>query len=126
MNVNHIYDLIPWDTLLQWAESVTFDADTVNPNFPKYKGWSEKAIFADYLMDYVEEGFNVEQNSYPKAISLKGRTLPDGNFIEIFKLYFDSSAGEEHPAGSPEYTQWQQRLEKTAEKLKDIFSAAGA
>lgn len=126
MKLNQIYDLIPWDTLRQWAKAVSFDAGIVNPKFPKYKGWSEKAIFADYLMDYVEEGFNVEQNSYPKAISLKGRLLPNGHFIEIFKLYFDSSAGEEHPAGSTGYTQWQQRLEEMAEKLKGTFPAAEA
>jgi len=126
MNLNDIYDLIPWETLKHWAKTVSFNGDIVNPNFPKYQGWSEKAIFADYLMDYVEEGFNVEQNSYPKAVSLKGRTLPNGSFIEIFKLFFDSSAGEEHPVGSPGYVQWQHRLEEVAGKLKESFSTSDA
>ena len=126
MNLNHIYDLIPWDILKQWAKSVSFDERIVNPNFPKYKDWSEKAIFTDYLMDYVEEGFNVENNSYPKAVSLKERALPNGSFVEIFKLYFDSSAGEEHPSGSPGYLQWQQRLEQMAEKLKESYPSTEA
>lgn len=121
MNLKDIYDLIPWDLLKEWARSVKFNEKIINPHFPKYQDWSEKAVFADYLMDYIDEGFNVENNSYPKAISLKGKFFPDSNFLEIYKLYFDSTREEEYHSDSPHYVQWQQRLEGIAESLKKTY-----
>ena len=118
MILRDIYDLISWDLLKEWARSVRFNENIINPHFPKYENWSEKAIYADYLMDYVDEGFNVENNSYPKAISLEAGDLSDVNFLEIYKLYFDSSFGEEYEFNSPQYIQWQNRLENMAENIR--------
>jgi hypothetical protein len=118
MNLKDIYELIPLDLLKEWAQAVKFNEEIINSQFPKYQNWSDKAVYADYLMDYVDEGFNVENNSYPKAVSLQGKKLPKGNFLEIYKLYFDSSSEEEYPSDSPHYIQWQKRLEQMAESLK--------
>ena len=121
MLLKDVYELIPWDVLKEWAESVKFDDDIINPNFPKYKNWSPKAIYADYLMDYVDEGFNAENMSYPKAIALKGEDIADPNFMEIYKLYFDSYLEEESKPDSLELKQWQQRLVGIAGVLKEAY-----
>ncbi len=119
MLLKDVYELIPWDVLKEWAESVKFDDDIINTNFPKYKNWSPKAIYADYLMDYVDEGFNAENMSYPKAIALKGKDIADLNFMEIYKLYFDSYLEDESKPGSRELKRWQQRLADVAGTLKE-------
>jgi len=121
MLLKDVYELIPWDVLKEWAQSVKFDDDIINPNFPKYKNWSRKAIYADYLMDYVDEGFNAENMSYPKAIALKGKDIADRNFMEIYKLYFNSYLEEESKPDSQALKQWQQRLTGVAAALKEAY-----
>lgn len=121
MLLKDVYELIPLDVLKKWAESVKFDDNIINPDFPKYKNWSPKAIYADYLMDYVDEGFNAENMSYPKAIALKGKDIVDKYFMEIYKLYFDSYLEDESKPGSQELKQWEKRLAGIADALKDAY-----
>jgi len=119
MLLKDVYELIPWDVLKKWAESVKFDDEIINPNFPKYKNWSPKAIYTDYLMDYIDEGFNAENMSYPKAIALKGEDIADRNFMEIYKLYFDSYLEEESKPDSQAFNQWQHKLAGVAGDIKE-------
>jgi hypothetical protein len=68
MEINDIYDLIPWEVLKGWADLVKFDETSVNPGFPKYRNWSPKAVYADYLMDFIDVS---RRRMYPMRISWK-------------------------------------------------------
>lgn len=121
MEINDIYDLIPWDVLKQWATSVHFDDTLINPDFPKYRNWSEKAIYADYLMDYTDEGFNFENVAYEKAERLREQDVTDKDFLEVYKLFFDSSIEEDDAPDSAERKAWEERLGKMAGYLKSKY-----
>ena len=123
MTLKEIYDLIPWDVLRGWAESVRFDEKIVNPNFPKYKGWSDKAVYADFLMDHLDEGFNFPNVSYVKAPALTEKNLSDKDLKEVYKLFFDSYRMEEYSPGSPGGVEWGKRLQETAEYFKNRYGA---
>ena len=123
MTLKDIYDLIPWDVLRRWAGSVRFDDKIVNSNFPKYENWSNKAVYADFLMDYVDEGFNFPNVSYVKAPALTEKNLSDKDFQEVYKLFFDSYRMEEHNPDSPAGLTWNKRLQDMAEYFRKRYGA---
>ena len=123
MEIKDVYDLIPWDVLRRWAASVHFNDTIINPNFPKYEGWSEKAVYADYLMDYADEGFTFENVAYEKAEHLREQDIPDEDFLEVYKLFFDSSIEEDDPPDSPERKAWEKRLEEMGQYFKGKYGA---
>ena len=104
MQINDIYELIPWETLKKWAETVKFNESIINTNFPKYENWSEKAVYADFLMDHIDEGLNYENIAYPKAGRIQAQDLTDSDFVETYKLYFDSCRAEENYANTDAQT----------------------
>jgi hypothetical protein len=122
MSINDIYDLIPWSVLRKWAALVKFDEEIVNPGFPKYKNWSPKAVYADYLMDFIDEGFDYgKRSAYIKVDRLKTNDVPDQDFLEIYKLFFDVPRLEESPLDSPLRKEWDDRLESMAKYLKNKY-----
>jgi len=122
MEINDIYDLIPWEVLRGWANLVKFAETSVNPGFPKYKPWSPKAVYADYLMDFIDEGFDFgKRSAYIKVDRLKAENVPDKDFLEIYKLFFDIPRLEESDPDSPVRQEWKSRLEKMAKYLKSKY-----
>jgi len=121
MQLTDVYELIPWSVLKEWAARVKFDESIIRPSFPKYRDRSKKAVFADYLMDHVDEGFNFANVSYPKADPIKGADLAGSELLEVYKLYFDSSRAEEEQPGSVFLAQWEKRLEESADRLKEKY-----
>lgn len=117
MQLNEVYELIPWEVLKKWANMVNFSEATVNTNFPKYKNWTKKAVFADFLMDHVDEGFNFKNVSYPKAAQLKGKDLADTDFVELYKVFFDSIRAEENESDDKFRKEWEQRLQVIADRF---------
>ncbi|TFG99270.1 MAG: hypothetical protein E4H13_09055 [Calditrichales bacterium] len=69
MKINDVYELIPWEVLRRWADRVKFNENIIHTDFPKYRNWTEKAVFTDFLLDHVDEGFN-----FCKRILCKGRS----------------------------------------------------
>ena len=121
MRINDVYDLIPWEILKKWAESVRFNESTTHSNFPKYENWSEKAVYADYLMDYIDEGFNYENIAYPKADPIEEQDLTDADFLETYKLFFDCSRAEESDQNPEAQTLWQKRLKQMSDHFKNKY-----
>ena len=124
MEMNDVYDSIPWDILKGWAASVKFDEELINPGFPKYQKWTQKAVYADYLMDFIDERFVYGTSAYIKAERLRADDVPDKDLLEVYKLFFDSSAAEDHLPDSPEQKEWIGRLEKMVKYLKERYSTA--
>ncbi|MEW6673343.1 MAG: hypothetical protein AB1427_16700 [Thermodesulfobacteriota bacterium] len=114
MKINEVYELLPWEVLRDWAKRVKFNETIVNANFPKYRDWSKKAVFADFLMDHVDEGFNFANVSYAKADPIRGEDLAGTDLLELYKLYFDSSRAEEEGADSQFRREWNNKLEDIA------------
>jgi len=121
MQINELYELIPWEILKKWAEAVSFDEKIISSNFPKYKDWSNKAVYADFLMDHVDEGFNYEDLAYPKADAIQEQDLKDRDFIDVYKLFFDSSRAEENFPGTEIRAEWEKRLQRMAEYFKTTY-----
>jgi hypothetical protein len=122
MEINDVYDLIPWEVLKGWAHLVKFDETIVNPGFPKYKEWSPKAVYADYLMDFIDEGFDFgKRSAYIKVDRLRAENVPDKDFLEIYKLFFDIPRLEESDPDSPLRQEWRGRLENMAKYLKGKY-----
>ena len=121
MNINDVYELIPWEVLRRWADRVKFNENIIHKDFPKYRNWTEKAVFADFLLDHVDEGFNFANVSYAKADPLKGDDLAGTDLLELYKLYFDSSRAEEDSPDSQFQKEWNQRLEEIDVRFKEKF-----
>jgi len=118
MKINELYELIPWEVLKGWANRVKFNEKNICANFPKYQNWTEKAVFADFLMDYVDEGFNFKNVSYAKAEPIHGEDLEGTDLLELYMIYFDSSRAEENSANSQFRKEWNQRAENFAARFK--------
>ncbi|MDF1593993.1 MAG: hypothetical protein P1P89_21000 [Desulfobacterales bacterium] len=121
MKINDVYELIPWEVLRSWAKRVKFNENIISANFPKYRNWTEKAVFADFLLDHIDEGFNFANVSYAKADPIAGDDLAGTDLLEIYKVYFDSSRAEEDSADPEFLKEWNQRLEEIAACFKEKF-----
>lgn len=121
MKINDVYELIPWDVLRSWAKKVRFNENIIRADFPKYRNWTEKAVFADFLLDHVDEGFNFANVSYAKADPINRDDLAETDLLELYMLYFDSSRAEENSANSQFRTEWNKRLEDIAERIKKQY-----
>ena len=122
MEINDVYDLIPWEVLRRWGNLVKFDETSVNPGFPKYKRWSPKAVYADFLMDFIDEGFDFgKRSAYIKVDRLKAEDVPDNDFLEVYKLFFDVPRLEESAPDAPLRQEWKHRLESMAAYLKGKY-----
>ena len=121
MKINDVYELIPWEVLRRWADRVKFDEKIIRSNFPKYLNWTDKAVFADFLLDHVDEGFNFANVSYAKADPIKGDDLAGTDLLELYKIFFDSSRAEEESEDSQFRKEWNQRLEEIAARFKEKF-----
>lgn len=121
MKINDVYELIPWEVLRSWANRVKFNENIIRANFPKYRNWTEKAVFADFLLDHVDEGFNFANVSYAKAGPITGDELAGTDLLELYKIYFDSSRAEEDSADSQFRKEWNQRMEAIAVHFKEKF-----
>ena len=119
MKINDVYELIPWEVLRNWANMVKFNENIIRTNFPKYQNWTEKAVFADFLLDHVDEGFNFANVSYAKADPIKGDDLAGTDLLDLYKIYFDSGRAEEDSADSQFRKEWNQRLEEIAARFKE-------
>jgi len=121
MKINDVYELIPWEVLRGWANRVKFNENIIRANFPKYQNWTEKAVFADFLLDHVDEGFNFSNVSYAKADPIRGDDLAGTDLLDLYKIYFDSNRAEEDSADSQFRKEWNQRLEEIAARFKEKF-----
>jgi hypothetical protein len=121
MKINDVYELIPWEVLRSWANRVKFNENIIRANFPKYQNWTEKAVFADFLLDHVDEGFNFANVSYAKADPIMGDDLAGTDLLELYKIYFDSSRAEEDSANSQFHIEWNNRLEDIAARFKKKY-----
>ena len=121
MKINDVYELIPWEVLRSWANRVKFNENIIRANFPKYQNWTEKAVFADFLLDHVDEGFNFANVSYAKADPIMGEDLAGTDLLELYKIYFDSSRAEEDSVDSQFRKEWNKRLEDIAERFKKKY-----
>jgi len=121
MKINEAYELIPWEVLRSWAKRVKFDENIIRANFPKYQDWTEKAVFADFLLDHIDEGFNFANVSYAKADPIKGDDLAGTDLLDLYKLYFDSSRAEEDRADSQFRMEWNKRLDDIARRFKKQY-----
>ncbi|MFH1251755.1 MAG: hypothetical protein V1715_11755 [bacterium] len=121
MNINDVYELIPWEVLRRWANRVKFNENIIHTDFPKYRNWTEKAVFADFLLDHVDEGFNFANVSYAKADPIKGDDLAGTDLLELYKIYFDRSREEEDSPDSQFPTEWYKRLEDMAGQFKKKY-----
>jgi len=121
MEINEVYERIPWEVLRRWAERVRFNEKIVRADFPKYRNWTEKAVFTDFLLDHVDEGFNFANVSYAKADPIKGDDLAGTDLLELYKLYFDSSRAEEGGPDSQFCKEWNNRLEEMAGRLEKKY-----
>ena len=121
MKINDVYELIPWEVLRHWADKVRFNENIIHADFPKYRNWSQKAVFADFLMDHMDEGFNFANVSYAKADPIKGDDLAGTDLLELYKLYFDSSRAEEDNPDSQFRQEWNKRLEHIAVHMKKKY-----
>ena len=121
MKINEVYELIPWEVLRSWAKRVKFNENIIRTNFPKYQNWTKKAVFADFLLDHIDEGFNFAHVSYAKADPIKGDDLAGTDLLELYKLYFDCSRAEEDSVDSQFRMEWKKRLEDIAEHFKKKY-----
>jgi len=120
MKLNEVYELIPWEVLRDWAHQVNFNETIIRADFPKYREWTEKAVFADFLLDHIDEGFNFANVSYAKADPIKGDDLAGTDLLELYKLYFDSSRAEEEGGDSRFRKEWNERLTEMARRLQNM------
>jgi len=121
MKINDVYELIPWEVLRGWADRVKFNETIIRADFPKYRNWTQKAVFADFLLDHVDEGFDFANVSYAKADPIKGNDLAGTDLLELYKLYFDSSRAEEDSPDSQFRLEWNKRLETIAVHIKKKY-----
>ena len=118
MKINEVYELIPWEVLRSWANRVKFNESIIRADFPKYRKWTEKAVYVDFLLDHMDEGFNFANVSYAKADPIRGDDLAGTDLLELYKIYFDSSRAEESAADSRFRKEWNDRLEDMARRFK--------
>jgi len=121
MEINEVYERIPWEVLRRWADRLNFNENIIRADFPKYRNWTEKAVFADFLLDHVDEGFNFANVSYAKADPIKGDDLAGTDLLELYKLYFDSSRAEEGGPDSQFCIKWNIRLEEMAGRFETKY-----
>lgn len=122
MKLNDVYELVPWEVLRDWANRVNFSETIIRADFPKYREWTEKAVFADFLLDHIDEGFNFANVSYAKADRIKGDDLAGTDLLELYKLYFDSSRAEEEAVDSHFREEFNDRLTAMARRFKTKYS----
>ena len=74
-------------------------------------------------MDYIDEGFNYENNAYPKADPVKAQDLNDTDFVETYKLFFDSCRAEENDQNPDAQTIWQKRLKRMSDHFTTKYGS---
>jgi hypothetical protein len=124
MKINDVYELIPWEVLRRWANRVKFNENIIRTDFPKYRDWTEKAVFADFLLDHMDEGFDFANVSYAKADPIKGDDLAGTDLLELYKLFFDGSRAEEDSPDSQFRMEWNNRLEDMAGRFKKKYGVS--